>query len=312
MAIVCNLNNLPDGIKNPVVTIGNFDGVHKGHQTIFKKVIKHARDIKGTAGVITFDPHPIKITAPDSARPLITPLDQKRELILNQGIELFVIINFSYEFSTISATEFIKDVLVTRLGIKEIIVGYDYVFGRHRKGGIELLKRMGKEFDFSVYQIKPVYVGKTLVSSTLIRTLVENGDITEAKRLLGRSYQIRGKVIKGMNRGGPILGYPTANLMLSDELVPKKGVYIVTVGIDGKTFQGLTNIGYNPTFTNNELSVETYIFDFSENILGKDIRLNFLSRLRDEITFTNASDLSQQIDQDVEIAKRFFKNTKYL
>jgi riboflavin kinase / FMN adenylyltransferase len=310
MAIVCNLNNLPDGIKNPVVTIGNFDGVHKGHQAIFKKVIKHARDIKGTAGVITFDPHPVKITAPDSARPLITPLDQKRELILNQGIELFVVINFSYEFSTTSATEFIKDVLVTRLGIKEIIVGYDYVFGRHRKGDIDLLKRMGKEFDFSVYQITPVYVGKTLVSSTLIRNLVENGDITEATRLLGRSYQIRGKVIKGMNRGGPILGYPTANLMLSDELVPKKGVYIVTVDIDGETFQGLTNIGYNPTFKNKELSVETYIFDFSENILGKDIRLNFLFRLRDEITFTNVSGLSQQIDQDVESAKRFFNHKK--
>lgn len=310
MAIVCDLNNVPDGIKSPVVTIGNFDGVHKGHQTIFKKVIKHARNIQGTPGVITFDPHPIKITAPDKALPLITPLDQKKELILNQGIELFIVANFTHEFSTISATEFVTNILVGRLGIKEIIVGYDYVFGRNREGDIKLLKRMGEKFDFSVYQVMPVYVGKTVVSSTLIRKLVENGRITEAKTLLGRNYQMRGKVIKGMRRGGSILGYPTANVMLSDKLIPKKGVYIVTVEIDKEIFQGLTNVGYNPTFKNKALSIETYIFDFSKDILGRDMRINFLSRLRDEITFADAAELSRQIDQDVENAKRFFKNNR--
>lgn len=310
MAIVCDLNNVPDGIKSPVVTIGNFDGVHKGHQTIFKKVIKHARNIQGTPGVITFDPHPIKITAPDKALPLITPLDQKKELILNQGIELFIVANFTHEFSTISATEFVTNILVGRLGIKEIIVGYDYVFGRNREGDIKLLKRMGEKFDFSVYQVMPVYVGKTVVSSTLIRKLVENGHITEAKTLLGRNYQMRGKVIKGMRRGGSILGYPTANVMLSDKLIPKKGVYIVTVEIDKEIFQGLTNVGYNPTFKNKALSIETYIFDFSKDILGRDMRINFLSRLRDEITFADAAELSRQIDQDVENAKRFFKNNR--
>ena len=167
---------------------------------------------------------------------------------------------------------------------------------------------MGKLFYFAVHQIGPVYVGKTLVSSTSIRDLVTNGDITEAKRLLGRNYQIRGKVVKGRSRGGSLLGYPTANLMLSDELIPKKGVYVVTVDIGGKTYQGLTNIGYNPTFNNEQLSVETYIFDFSKNILGNDIRLNFLFRLRDEITFPGIEELSQQICQDVKNAREFFHN----
>jgi riboflavin kinase/FMN adenylyltransferase len=308
MSIVCNFNDLPDDIKNPVVTIGNFDGVHQGHQTIFKKVIKRAHEIEGTPGVITFEPHPVKIMSPDKARPLITPLEQKRELILNQGIDLFIIINFSLEFSTVSATNFVKDILLDRLGAKEIVVGYDYVFGRNREGNIDLLKKMGKHFDFAVHQIGPVYVGKTLVSSTSIRDLVANGDITEAKRLLGRNYQIRGKVVKGRNRGGTLLGYPTANLMLSDELIPKKGVYVVTVDIEGKIYQGLTNIGYNPTFNNEQLSVETYIFDFSKNILCNDIRLNFLFRLRDEITFPGIEELSEQIGQDVKNAREFFQN----
>lgn len=308
MSIVCNLNDLPDGIKNPVVTIGNFDGVHRGHQTIFKKVIHRAHKIKGTPGVITFEPHPVKIMSPDKVRPLITPLEQKRELILKQGIDLFIIINFSVEFSTVSATDFVKDILVGRLGAKELIVGYDYVFGCNREGDINLLKKMGKQFDFAVHQIGPVYVGKTLVSSTSIRDLVTNGDITEAKRLLGRNYQIRGKVIEGRSRGGSLLGYPTANLMLSDELIPKKGVYVVTVDIEGKTYQGLTNIGYNPTFKNKQLSVETYIFDFSKNILGNDIRLDFLLRLRDEISFPGIEELSNQIGQDVKNAREFFKN----
>jgi len=308
MSIVCNLDNLPDDIKNPVVTIGNFDGVHRGHQTIFKKVIKRAHEIEGTPGVITFEPHPVKIMSPDKARPLITPLEQKQELILNQGIGLFIIINFSLEFSTVSATDFVRNILVDRLGAKEIVVGYDYVFGRNREGDIDLLKKMGKHFDFAVHQIGPVYVGKTLVSSTSIRDLVANGDITEAKRLLGRNYQIRGKVVKGRNRGGSLLGYPTANLMLSDELIPKKGVYIVTVDIEGKTYQGLTNIGYNPTFNNEQLSVETYILDFSKNILRNDIRLNFLFRLRDEITFPGIEELSEQIGQDVKNAREFFQD----
>ena len=310
MSIVCNLDNLPKNITNPVITIGNFDGVHWAHQKIFKKIIERARDLHGTSVVITFEPHPVKVMFPEKAKPLITLLEQKKELVINQGIDIFLIIEFTLEFAGISARDFVKDILVDKIGIKEIAVGYDYTFGHNRKGNITVLREMGSLFNFNVHQIDPVYVGKVLVSSTSIRNLIMEGNVDEAKKILGRNYQIRGEVISGRNRGGPLLGYPTANLRLTDELIPKEGVYIVLIDIGGKIYQGLTNIGYNPTFKDKTLSVETYIFDLSANILKQKIKVNFLSRLRDEITFASSKELSQQIDQDVNQAREFFQKKK--
>ena len=310
MSIICNLNNIPKDIKNPVVTIGNFDGVHWAHQTIFKKVIERARDLHGTSVVITFEPHPIKLMSPKKAKPLITLLEQKKELVISQGIDIFLVIEFTLEFAAISARDFVKDVLVDKLEIKEIVVGYDYAFGRNREGNIKVLREMGHLLNFNVQQVDPVYVGKVLVSSTSIRNLIMEGNISGAKKLLGRNYQIRGEVIKGRNRGGPLLGYPTANLKLTDELIPKEGVYIVSMDIGGKIYQGLTNIGYNPTFKDKTLSVETYVFDLSVNILKQKIKVNFLSRLRDEITFASGKELSQQISKDVNQAREFFQKEK--
>ena len=310
MSIICNLNNIPKDIKNPVVTIGNFDGVHWAHQTIFKKVIERARDLHGTSVVITFEPHPIKLMSPKKAKPLITLLEQKKELVISQGIDIFLVIEFTLEFAAISARDFVKDVLVDKLEIKEIVVGYDYAFGRNREGNIKVLREMGHLLNFNVQQVDPVYVGKVLVSSTSIRNLIMEGNISGAKKLLGRNYQIRGEVIRGRNRGGPLLGYPTANLKLTDELIPKEGVYIVSMDIGGKIYQGLTNIGYNPTFKDKTLSVETYVFDLSANILKQKIKVNFLSRLRDEITFASGKELSQQISKDVNQAREFFQKEK--
>lgn len=310
MSIVCNLDNLPKNITNPVITMGNFDGVHWAHQKIFKKIIERARDLRGTSVVITFEPHPVKVMFPEKAKPLITLLEQKKELVINQGIDIFLIIEFTLEFAGISARDFVKDILVDKIGIKEIVVGYDYTFGHNRKGNITVLREMGSLFNFNVHQIDPVYVGKVLVSSTSIRNLIMEGNVDEAKKILGRNYQIRGEVISGRSRGGPLLGYPTANLRLTDELIPKEGVYIVLIDIGGKIYQGLTNIGYNPTFKDKTLSVETYIFDLSANILKQKIKVNFLSRLRDEITFASSKELSQQIDQDVNQAREFFQKKK--
>ena len=310
MSIVCNLDNLPKNITNPVITIGNFDGVHWAHQKIFKKIIERARDLHGTSVVITFEPHPVKVMFPEKAKPLITLLEQKKELVINQGIDIFLIIEFTLEFAGISARDFVKDILVDKIGIKEIVVGYDYTFGHNRKGNIIVLREMSSLFNFNVHQIDPVYVGKVLVSSTSIRNLIMEGNVDEAKKILGRNYQIRGEVISGRNRGGPLLGYPTANLRLTDELIPKEGVYIVLIDIGGKIYQGLTNIGYNPTFKDKTLSVETYIFDLYANILKQKIKVNFLSRLRDEITFANGKELSQQISKDVNQAREFFQKKK--
>ncbi|NVM24858.1 MAG: bifunctional riboflavin kinase/FAD synthetase [Desulfobacterales bacterium] len=310
MTTIYTLNDLPEDIKNPVVTIGNFDGVHWAHQAIFRKVMDRAKDLGGTSIVITFEPHPMKVMSPKKAKPLITLLEQKKELMINQGTDILLLIRFTLEFAAISARDFVKNILVDRLRIKEIAVGYDYAFGHNREGNIDLLKEMGKKFNFRVHQVGPVYVGKRLVSSTSIRNLITEGKVSKAKQLLGRNYQIRGEVIRGRNRGGPQLGYPTANLKLSDELIPKEGVYVVTVDLKGKIYQGLTNIGYNPTFRDKTLSVETYILDLSADILKERIKINFLSRLRDEITFASATELSQQISRDIEQAQEFFRKEK--
>jgi riboflavin kinase/FMN adenylyltransferase len=310
MSTICSLNTLPHTITNSVVTIGNFDGVHWAHQKIFKKVIERARDLHGTSVAITFEPHPIKVMFPTKAKPLITLLEQKTELIINQGIELLLIIEFNKKFAAISPRDFVKDILVDKLAVKEIVVGYDYAFGHNRQGNIEVLREMGSLFNFNVQQVDQVYVENDLVSSTSIRNLVMEGNVEGAEKLLGRNYQIRGKVISGMNRGASLLGYPTANLKFTDELIPKEGVYIVLIDIDGKTYQGLTNIGYNPTFKNKALSVETYIFNLSAHIVNQKIKVNFLSRLRDEITFTSSKELTKQIDKDVNQAREFFQKKK--
>jgi len=310
MAITCTLSSLPENIKNPVATIGNFDGVHWAHQAIFKKVMERARELNGTSVIITFEPHPIKVMNPKKAKPLITLLEQKGELVSKHGIDVFLLIEFTREFAAISARDFVKDVLVDKLGIKEIVVGYDYAFGHNRQGNTDLLKQMGQELNFRVHQVGPVYVGKSLVSSTSIRNLIMEGKVSEARQLLGRNYQIRGEVVEGRNRGGPLLGYPTANLKLVDELIPKEGVYVVTVDVGGKIYQGLTNIGYNPTFKDKTLSVEAHILDLSADIVKQKIRINFLSRLRDEIAFASVEELSQQISHDIEQAREFFSKRK--
>ena len=296
----------PNNITNSVVTIGNFDGVHKGHQALFKKVIERATEIDGISLVITFEPHPIKVMSPQKLRPLITVLEQKKELVVNIGIDILLLVEFTLEFAAISARDFVKDILIDRLGMKEIVVGYDYVFGHNREGNIELLRGMGRQYHFSVHQIGPIYEGETLVSSTSIRNLIIEGRVSEVNQLLGRCYQIRGEVIGGRSRGGPVLGYATANLRLVDGLIPKDGVYIVTVDRAGSLYQGLTNIGDNPTFKDGNLSVETHIFGLSENIVGEKLKVNFLSRLRDEIAFDSPEELSRQISKDIKAAKDFF------
>jgi riboflavin kinase / FMN adenylyltransferase len=310
MTQVYTLDNLPEKIKNPVATIGNFDGVHKGHQALFRKVIERASIIDGTSLVITFDPHPVKVMSPDRLKPLITGFEQKQELFSDLGLDILLLIQFTLEFASLSAKEFVEVILVDRLGIKEIVVGYDYAFGHNREGDIEALQKMGRKFDFTVHQIGPVFVGKTLVSSTSIRGLLQEGKITEVNQLLGRQYQIRGRVIKGKSRGGALLGYPTANLQLTDKLIPKGGVYIVLVEIAGKLYRGLTNIGFNPTFKDERLSIETHILGLSRNLVEQKIRINFLARLRDEIAFPGPKELSQQMSQDIEAAQKFFQTAK--
>jgi len=307
MNIIYDLKELKTPLNNPVLTIGNFDGVHKGHLVLFEKVKDRAKAIGGQSAVMTFEPHPIKVMRPGNGPLLITPTRQKLDLISHAGIDLILCIPFTPQFASISAEDFVQDILVDMLGIKEIVVGYDYTFGYRRLGNIRLLQEMGDKLGFQVHVVDPVRLDDTLVSSTSIRKFVQEGKLSEAKKLLGRDYQIRGTVVKGKNRGGRLLGFPTANLRLIDELIPKGGVYAVTVMVNDKTYYGVTNIGYNPTFGDDALSVETHLLDFSEDILDKTIKVNFIQRLRDEKTYRNAKELADQIAQDILKAKELFK-----
>jgi len=307
MTIIQDLSQLEKPLRNPVLTIGNFDGVHKGHLALFDMVKERAGSIGGQSALITFEPHPVKILAPGKGPPLITPTRQKLKLIGDAGIDVIFCLPFTQEFAAISARDFVKELLVHRIGVKEIVVGYDYAFGHAREGNIELLREMGDSLGFIVHVAEPVRIDDTILSSTTVRQLIQEGNLSEAKKLLGRDYQICGVVVKGRNRGGRLLGFPTANLELIDELTPKVGVYAVRVLIGQKNYRGLTNIGYNPTFGKGPFSVESYILDFSEDLLGRTIKVDFLERLRDEKTFERIEDLAEQIARDVRRARDLFK-----
>ena len=310
MRIVYNLNELTEPLNNPVLTIGNFDGVHKGHLALFDKVIERAKAINGQSVVMTFDPHPIKVMSPGNGPPLITPIEQKLELISNAGIDVIICLAFTREFASISAEDFVRDILMDNLGVREIVVGYDYTFGNMRQGDVSLLREMGDKLGFRVHVTGPIHLDDAVVSSTSIRKFVQQGNLVDAKRFLGRDYEICGTVGKGKGRGGKLLGFPTANLQPVDELIPMRGVYAVTVRVDDRHYCGVTNIGYNPTFGDDALSVETHLLDFSENIVGKMIKVKFIQRLRDEKTFSNVKELSDQIAQDVEQARKLIQNLK--
>jgi riboflavin kinase/FMN adenylyltransferase len=227
--------------------------------------------------------------------------------ISDAGIDVVFCLPFTREFAAITARDFVQDILVAKIGIRELVVGYDYSFGRGREGNIDLLRELGDELGFVVHVVNPVKVADTLVSSTSIRNLIQDGKLAEAKKLLGRDYQVAGRVVGGKHRGGKILGYPTANLQLVDELIPKEGIYAVRVHVGDQIYNGLTNIGYNPTFQNSDFSVETYILDFSGDLLGQTIRVDFIERIRDEKAFDSPKELADQIAKDVAQAKGIFE-----
>ena len=306
MIIINDLKDLKKPLNNPALTIGNFDGVHKGHLVLFEKVKEIARNIDGQSAVMTFEPHPIKVMKPGNGPPLITPTKQKLRLISEAGIDVILSIPFTVQFASISAQDFVKDILVKKIGVREIVVGYDYTFGSGRQGSIDLLRSMGDEIGFKVHVVEPIHLNNTLVSSTSVRNLVQAGDLVEAKRLLGRDYQISGSVTKGAGRGGKVLGFPTANLLPVDELIPKKGVYAVRVEMDTGKYYGVCNIGNNPTFGGSPLSIETHLFDFSGDILGKEFTIKFIQRLRQEKTFSGNEELADQIKEDIKRARELF------
>lgn len=306
MNIIEDIEKIDHPYKNAVITIGNFDGVHIGHQALFHQVIEKARALQGTSIVMTFEPHPARVLKQNNHPPLITLYEQKIELIEKAGIDILICIHFTREFASIPAKEFIEKILVDRIGTKAVVVGKDYTFGKNREGNLDLLKTYGKRLGFEVIVVREIQMSNNSedkISSTRIREFISDGKVVESQKLLGRHYQIRGTVMTGRDRGGRLLGFPTANINLYDELSPKTGVYAVTVECKGSKYKGVANIGYSPTFDDRIFTVEAHILDFNDDIYGQKIRVNFIKRLRDEKKFLNISELSKQIKKDINKAR---------
>jgi len=303
MKIIKSINEITGEFTNSIVTIGNFDGIHLAHQDIFKRVTKEAHDENRKSVVITFNPHPKKILRPER-RPffLITSLDEKLKLIEDQGIDAVLLIEFSMEFAKITAEEFVKNILWDKLHIKKIFIGHDYVFGRDKGGNEEYLKFLGKTLGFKVTVINAIKVNDTIISSTNTRNAILDGNVELAARFLGRPYNLGGTVIKGHQRGA-VIGFPTANIEPDKVLVPRRGVYAIIAEIEGKTHPAVLNIGFNPTFSNDKLSIEAHIIDFEENILGKNLDVFFVDRIRDEMKFDGPERLAEQIKRDIDKAR---------
>lgn len=307
MEVFVGIDGISRALNNPVLTIGNFDGVHRGHQTLFQRVKDWALKLNGEAVVVTFDPHPLRVLRPGNGPLFITPHERKLQLIAASGIDVTVVIPFDHRFAQISATDFVTQLLVGKLGARAVVVGYDYRFGRGREGDIAFLESMGREFGFEVEAVSAIEVDGTMVSSTMIRHCIQAGELAEARRLLGRPYEISGTVVRGRNRGGRLLGFPTANIRIQDQAPPRRGVYVVEAVVGGKVYGGAANLGYNPTFGDTELSLEVHLFGFDQMIYDQPITVRFLERLRDEQRFSGVEELVAQIRKDCEKAKRFLE-----
>ncbi len=314
MEVVRGSAALPVPPDRSVVTIGNFDGLHRGHQAILETVLERARAHDGTAVVFTFEPHPRKVIHGEAAPALLTTLDQKVELLEAAGIDLLVVQAFSPEFAKTSPEEFIREHIHRGLAPREVYVGYDFHYGRDREGSMRLLTQLGPDLGFSVTVIPEVRVEGQDVSSTRIRELLASGDVAHAKEMLGRSYAMRGRVVEG-DRRGRTLDFPTLNLDSDNELLPAHGVYVTWVELldgekggpagKGQVIPAVTNVGRRPTFKDSDPSLaESHLLDFSGDLYGRRYELRFEARLRGERRFPGPDALREQIQRDVDETRR--------
>jgi riboflavin kinase/FMN adenylyltransferase len=309
MQIIKQLKNLTDLTAGAVATIGNFDGVHLGHREIFRRIVAEARRRNCSAMVVTFTPHPMKILNPEKAPRLLNTYAEKERLIAASCVDTLVEIPFNQDVAAMSPTEFVQTILVDKLRISHLVVGYDYSFGRDRSGGAQLLTDIGKQAGFSVETVGPVLRDAEIASSTLIRKLLSAGDVKAVVGPLGRNFTLEGRVIEGVGRGKD-LGFPTANLSTEKEILPRPGVYAVKVRYREDLYDGVMNIGFNPTFGTERISLEVHLLDFSADLYGEMIRVYFVERLRDEQVFKSVEHLVQAIDRDILHAREILDRSK--
>ena len=298
MKVFKSIGEITPEFRSSVITIGNFDGIHLAHQDILQRVVREAGLRRSRSIVITFDPHPQKVLHPER-RPfyLLTTLDEKVKLIESLGIDAVLLIAFTQAFSAMTAEAFVREILWDKLRIQKVFIGHDYAFGNRKQGNEDFLRSMGGMLGFEVESINTFTVNDTTVSSTNIRKAVLGGDVVKAALLLGHPYSLSGTVIRGYQRGREI-GIPTANIEPGKELLPANGVYAVMVDLEGVRHAGVLNVGFNPTFSNEKLSVEVHIMNFDGELYGKGLTVSFIERIRSEVKFESPQKLVDQILRD--------------
>ena len=305
MTTVQSINEY-DKVHSTVITIGTFDGVHIGHRKILERLSKNANELGLKSTVLTFFPHPRMVLQKDTDIKLLNTIDEKAQILDQSGLDFLIVHPFTQEFSRLSATEFVRDLLVNKLKSKKIIIGYDHRFGRNRNANITDLVAFGNTFDFEVEEISAQEIDDVSVSSTKIRKALEKGDVLTANAYLGYHYMLTGKIKRGKGIGRQ-LNFPTANLHIEEayKLIPKTGSYVVQCTIDGRKVYGMMNIGFNPTISEinqstdqRKKSVEVHFFDFDEDLYERKLQINILERLRDEQKFDSVEDLKEQLAKD--------------
>ncbi|MDN5354086.1 MAG: riboflavin kinase / adenylyltransferase [Candidatus Cloacimonadota bacterium] len=302
---ICKLNY-------PVLTMGTFDGVHKGHQKLIKKLVKTARAKNGEAVVLTYYHHPLETIHRKTFPYLLTENAVKEKLLYNLGIDCILYLNFTPEMAAMEPEKFLKKIILQEIGARELVIGYDTHFGKDRKGDYKLLKELACKYNYKIDIVEPYRQDNRIISSSIIRDLVREGNMQKVKSYLGRNYSIVGQVVSG-HKIGKTLGYPTVNLKPAqpNKLIPAIGVYICNIRVKDKNFAAATNIGYSPTLKKNGIkSIESYILDFNEDLYNSNVELYFLKKIRDEFTFSSKQALIKQIGKDVETTKNFYKNRK--
>jgi len=295
----------PSWLVHPVLALGNFDGLHRGHLKIIERVRRGAAEHGGTAMAMTFDPHPPRVVRPDKAPPLLMTKAQRLDALHAAGIRCVAVVRFTHDLSMWDPETFVRTVLVEWLRVSEVWVGANFLFGHGRSGNFSVMRTLGQRFGFRADKIDPVRYKDFVVSSTRIRRLIAEARVDEAGALLGHPYYIDGTVVEGRRRGRE-LGFPTANLHTENELLPPFGVYATTATIDGAVHAGITNIGVRPTFGETAVTVETHLLRFAGDVYGKRVRLGFVQRLRDERRFEDVDALRAQVEADCMRADRLF------
>lgn len=289
------------------VALGNFDGVHIGHQKLISTLTKECKEKNLESCVYTFGNHPLSVITEKKEHPQITNIDMKKRILESLDVELLYLENFNKEFMSLTPEGFVKDILVDRLNCKIVVVGFDYTFGYKAQGNVQILKELGLKYGFTVYEINPVTIDNIKVGSTVIREYIKDGNFEKANAFLGRPYAIYSTVINGRGIGNK-LGYPTANIRIEpSHLVPIDAVYATYIKVNGNLYKGATSVGTNPTFGVNQVTVESFIIDFSEDIYNEYIEVQFIKKLRDQIKFGNTDDLVAQIKEDANNAKKYLQ-----